>query len=127
MRSRLGGLGCGELSPYDCWAYAQTYLRGRTLLILARYNTFYVLYPIGITSECTLIYQALGPAASIDPLFRYFLIAVLVIYVPGMFHYSRCDAKLRNPVSDLRFYRLLCAVHAHDCSAPEGPPWEEAG
>lgn len=85
MRSRLGGLGCGELSPYDCWAYAQTYLRGRTLLILARYNTFYVLYPIGITSECTLIYQALGPAASIDPLFRYFLIAVLVIYVPGMF------------------------------------------
>lgn len=49
-----------------------------------RYNTFYVLYPIGIASECTLIVQALGPAAEIDPLFRYFLIAVLVIYVPGM-------------------------------------------
>lgn len=50
-----------------------------------RYNTFYVLYPIGISSECTLIFQALRPAAEIDPLFQYFLIAVLVIYVPGMF------------------------------------------
>lgn len=57
--------------------------------ILCRYNTFYVLYPIGITSECTLIYQALGPAAGIEPLFSYFLIAVLVIYVPGMFLLSR--------------------------------------
>lgn len=75
MRCRRGGLGCGEFvfGYVCCWA----------ILILDRYNTFYVLYPIGITSECTLIYQALGPAAGIDPLFRYFLIAVLVIYVPG--------------------------------------------
>ncbi|KAJ5155208.1 Protein-tyrosine phosphatase-like PTPLA [Penicillium capsulatum] len=50
-----------------------------------RYNTFYVLYPIGITSECTLIFQALRPAAEINPLFQYFLIAVLVIYVPGSY------------------------------------------
>lgn len=55
-------------------------------MLCSRYNTFYVLYPIGISSECTLIYQALGPAAGIDPLFRYFLIAVLVIYVPGVFY-----------------------------------------
>jgi len=44
-----------------------------------------VLYPIGISSECTLIYKALGPAGAVNPLFQYFLIAVLVIYVPGMF------------------------------------------
>ncbi|KAF7712609.1 Uncharacterized protein PECH_003010 [Penicillium ucsense] len=50
-----------------------------------RYNTFYVLYPIGITSECTLIFKALGPAGAVDPLFQYFLIAVLVIYVPGSY------------------------------------------
>ncbi|KAJ5899742.1 hypothetical protein N7495_004486 [Penicillium taxi] len=50
-----------------------------------RYNTFYVLYPIGISSECTLIFQALRPAAEVDPLFRWFLIAVLVIYVPGSY------------------------------------------
>lgn len=56
------------------------------LMLCVRYNTFYVLYPIGISSECTLIYQALGPAAGIDPMFRYFLIAVLVIYIPGVYY-----------------------------------------
>ncbi|CAG8421368.1 unnamed protein product [Penicillium salamii] len=50
-----------------------------------RYNTFYILYPIGITSECTLIVQALGPAAELNPLFQYALIAILVIYVPGSY------------------------------------------
>ncbi|KAJ5105286.1 Protein-tyrosine phosphatase-like [Penicillium alfredii] len=50
-----------------------------------RYNTFYVLYPIGISSECTLILQALGPAAELNPLFQYALIAILVIYVPGSY------------------------------------------
>lgn len=50
-----------------------------------RYNTFYVLYPIGISSECTLIFKALAPAAQIDPLFRWALIAILAIYVPGSY------------------------------------------
>lgn len=59
-----------------------------------RYNTFYILYPIGISCECTLIYKALEPAASSGPFYpagyngpayKYFLIAVLAIYVPGMF------------------------------------------
>jgi very-long-chain (3R)-3-hydroxyacyl-CoA dehydratase len=50
-----------------------------------RYNTFYVLYPIGITSECTLIVQALGPAGALNPLFQYALVAILVIYVPGVY------------------------------------------
>lgn len=53
-------------------------------LVLTRYNTFYIFYPIGISSECTLIFQALGPAGELSPLFRYLLIAILVIYVPGM-------------------------------------------
>ncbi|KAJ5776089.1 uncharacterized protein N7511_001100 [Penicillium nucicola] len=50
-----------------------------------RYNTFYVLYPIGISSECTLIIKALGPAGSINPLFRFGLIAILAIYIPGSY------------------------------------------
>ncbi|OQD73282.1 hypothetical protein PENDEC_c016G03326 [Penicillium decumbens] len=50
-----------------------------------RYNTFYVLYPIGISSECTLIFKALGPAAEITPLFRWALLAILAIYVPGSY------------------------------------------
>jgi very-long-chain (3R)-3-hydroxyacyl-CoA dehydratase len=61
---------------------------GLTGFALTRYNTFYVFYPIGISSECTLIFQALGPAGELSPLFRYLLIAILVIYVPGMFFCS---------------------------------------
>ncbi|KAJ5832995.1 Protein-tyrosine phosphatase-like PTPLA [Penicillium riverlandense] len=50
-----------------------------------RYNTFYVLYPIGISSECTLIFQALAPAANISPVFPYALTVILIIYVPGSY------------------------------------------
>ncbi|CAG7926696.1 unnamed protein product [Penicillium olsonii] len=60
-------------------------VEGSSVADFCRYNTFYILYPIGITSECTLIVQALGPAAELDPLFQYALIAILVIYVPGSY------------------------------------------
>ncbi len=49
-----------------------------------RYNTFYVLYPLGISSECWLIYLALEPSAKTWPLYNMVLKAVLVIYIPGM-------------------------------------------
>lgn len=49
-----------------------------------RYNTFYVLYPLGISCECWLVYKATGPAAELNPLIAYGLWAVLAIYVPGM-------------------------------------------
>jgi very-long-chain (3R)-3-hydroxyacyl-CoA dehydratase len=49
-----------------------------------RYNTFYVLYPIGISSECIMVWKALKPAAEWNPLYWWFLVVVLVIYVPGM-------------------------------------------
>lgn len=48
-----------------------------------RYNTFFVLYPLGITSECALIWYATGPAGQLNPLFQYALYAILAIYVPG--------------------------------------------
>lgn len=76
-----------------------------------RYNTFYVLYPIGITSECTLIYQALGPAAGIDPLFQYFLIAVLVIYVPGRFQCSSAGCNERGLLLTLFIQVPMCCTH----------------
>lgn len=75
-RCLAGGLGCGRF-----------FLSGLAFGVVAdlcRYNTFYILYPIGITSECTLIVQALGPAGDLNPLFQYALVAILVIYVPGM-------------------------------------------
>ncbi|KAL4935476.1 hypothetical protein BDV06DRAFT_206939 [Aspergillus oleicola] len=50
-----------------------------------RYNTFYILYPVGISSECALSYKALSPAAKAQPLFYWGIVAVLVIYVPGSY------------------------------------------
>jgi very-long-chain (3R)-3-hydroxyacyl-CoA dehydratase len=50
-----------------------------------RYNTFMVLYPLGISSECWLVYQAIEPASKIDERLGYALWAVLAIYVPGSY------------------------------------------
>ncbi|KAL4792094.1 tyrosine phosphatase-like protein [Aspergillus venezuelensis] len=50
-----------------------------------RYNTFYILYPVGISSECALSYKALAPAAKTLPLAYWGIVAVLVIYVPGSY------------------------------------------
>ena len=54
-------------------------------LTWVRYSTFFVLYPMGITSECMLIYGATIPAGqrgAFEPLILY---GILAIYVPGMF------------------------------------------
>ncbi|KAL4872913.1 hypothetical protein BDV12DRAFT_192846 [Aspergillus spectabilis] len=55
------------------------------LLGWCRYNTFYVLYPIGISSECTLAVKALPQAVDVHPLYWGLIVAVLVIYVPGSY------------------------------------------
>jgi len=50
-----------------------------------RYNTFFVLYPLGISSECWLVYKAIGPAGEWSQLYAYYLIGVLLVYVPGSY------------------------------------------
>jgi len=50
-----------------------------------RYNTFFVLYPIGISSECLLMYLALVPAAKQGKGIDLLLKIVLAIYVPGSY------------------------------------------
>lgn len=54
-------------------------------LMWLRYNTFFVLYPIGISSECALMYLALGPAQEGKTGYDWVLKAVLAIYVPGSY------------------------------------------
>ncbi|CAI4217860.1 unnamed protein product [Parascedosporium putredinis] len=54
-------------------------------LVWLRYNTFYVLYPLGISSEAWLVYKAIGPAAGLNELFPIALYAILAIYVPGSY------------------------------------------
>lgn len=50
-----------------------------------RYNTFFVLYPIGISSEVVLMYLALEPAKDGKTGYDWLLKAVIAIYVPGSY------------------------------------------
>src|SRR6187402_1985849 len=52
-------------------------------LVWLRYNTFFVLYPIGILSESYLIWAATEDAMHFNPLFAYGLYTILLIYIPG--------------------------------------------
>lgn len=75
------------------------------LELIIRYNTFYILYPVGIASECTLVYRALGPAAEIGALWWFFAV-VLAVYVPGMpFPLSTCVAD--NPGSYILYTHMI--------------------
>ena len=50
-----------------------------------RYNTFYVLYPLGIGSEMMLVWKASGPAGRQSRLGQWALWGILGLYVPGKF------------------------------------------
>ncbi|KAG4432670.1 hypothetical protein IFR05_011848 [Cadophora sp. M221] len=50
-----------------------------------RYNLFHVLYPLGISSECWLIYKAIEPAKEIRQELAWLLQLILFIYVPGSY------------------------------------------
>lgn len=54
-------------------------------LMWLRYNTFFVLYPIGISSEVILMYLAIEPAQDGKTGYEWVLKAVLAIYVPGSY------------------------------------------
>ena len=48
-----------------------------------RYNTFFVLYPLGIGSECWLVWRAVEPSKDFGLGLEWVLTAVLLIYIPG--------------------------------------------
>ncbi|MCJ1355935.1 MAG: hypothetical protein MMC33_005928 [Icmadophila ericetorum] len=50
-----------------------------------RYNTFYILYPLGIASEVGLIWKATKPAGKENSLYAYAMNAIMAIYVPGSY------------------------------------------
>jgi len=50
-----------------------------------RYNTFYILYPLGISSECWLIYKAIEPARRVRQEYAWALQLILFVYVPGSY------------------------------------------
>lgn len=69
------------------YSYYVTNILGRTpgFLTWLRYNTFFVLYPLGAGSEAVCIFRALSEAKEFNINYYYFLVAVLLTYPPGMF------------------------------------------
>ncbi|KAF8249588.1 PTPLA-domain-containing protein [Wilcoxina mikolae CBS 423.85] len=51
-----------------------------------RYNTFFVLYPLGAGSEAWCIYRALPEAWRLSRGYYWFLVVILVTYLPGLFN-----------------------------------------
>jgi very-long-chain (3R)-3-hydroxyacyl-CoA dehydratase len=54
------------------------------VLVNGRYTTFWVLYPIGVGAEMWLTGSALKEAYAWNPLYAYYMVAVMVGYIPGM-------------------------------------------
>ncbi|KAK7205424.1 tyrosine phosphatase-like protein [Myxozyma melibiosi] len=50
-----------------------------------RYNTFFVLYPSGVTSELLVVYASLDDAKQFSVLYYYLLIAIMISYIPGFY------------------------------------------
>lgn len=71
-----------EVIRYSFFAFNLT---GNTpdFLVWLRYNSFFVLYPVGILSECGLIWAAVEPAHEESQFLALGLYAVLLIYIPG--------------------------------------------
>lgn len=73
------------------------------LLTWFRYNTFFVLYPLGISSECWLINRSREPAAQIDEKLEWGLWAILAIYVPGAYYlYTYMIVQRRKALRNLK-------------------------
>jgi very-long-chain (3R)-3-hydroxyacyl-CoA dehydratase len=83
-----------------------------------RYNTFFLLYPLGISSECWLIYKAIAPAKRLRQEYAWVLQLILFIYIPGKL--SKLDWRLW-----LILFRILRSLHTHDGATQKGCAGEE--
>lgn len=63
-----------------------------------RYNTFFVLYPLGVASECWLLYSAIPPASKLDERYGYAIWAILATYIPGFYMLFTHMLKQRSKV-----------------------------
>ncbi|KAF2004221.1 protein tyrosine phosphatase [Amniculicola lignicola CBS 123094] len=74
-----------EVVRYGFFVFSLSGMGVPGLVTWLRYNTFIILYPLGISSECWLIYKSIAPSAQVSPLLPYGLYAILAIYVPGAY------------------------------------------
>lgn len=76
--------GITEVVRYSYYALA---LKGAVphYLTWLRYSMFYVLYPLGVASEVSIIYKSLGAAQLASPWYKYFLVGTMFTYPPGLY------------------------------------------
>ena len=75
-----------EVIRYSYFAVNLAWGRVPYLLTWLRYNSFFVLYPLGIASECWLVWLAMGPARQMwGEVGVWALRAILAVYVPGSY------------------------------------------
>jgi len=78
-----------EVIRYSYFATNLGYGRVPGWLLWLRYNTFFVLYPLGISSECWLVWLAIRPARRYNAALEWGLKLVLFVYIPGMWYRAR--------------------------------------
>ena len=77
-----------EVIRYSYFAVNLAYGSVPDFLTWLRYNTFFVLYPLGISSECWLVYQAIAPAKTWNAAYEWVLKLIIFVYIPGMFRHG---------------------------------------
>ena len=93
-----------EVIRYGYFAYSLHFGSVPSWLTWLRYNTFFVLYPMGISSECWLVYSDTGPARKQwGQELEWALYAILAIYVPGAYVlYTHMMAQRRKVLRGLK-------------------------
>ncbi|KFA68833.1 hypothetical protein S40285_01150, partial [Stachybotrys chlorohalonatus IBT 40285] len=91
-----------EVIRYSYFALTLSGFQPRFLTWL-RYNTFFVLYPLGISSECALLWLATEPAGQRSELAKWVLYTVLLVYIPGSYTlYTYMMSQRRKVLRDLK-------------------------
>ena len=72
-----------EVVRYSYFAANIGYGRVPAWLTWLRYNAFFLLYPMGISSECWLIWSSIEPAKPYNAAWEWVLKAILFVYIPG--------------------------------------------
>ncbi|KAM0722563.1 hypothetical protein Q7P37_002004 [Cladosporium fusiforme] len=93
-----------EVIRYGYFAYSLHFGAVPSWLTWLRYNTFFILYPMGISSECWLVYSATEPARKqYGQEYEWALYAILAVYVPGAYVlYTHMMAQRRKVLKGLK-------------------------
>ena len=107
-----------EMIRYSYFVLNLAYGRVPPALVWLRYNTFFALYPLGISSEWWLVRCAIEPARRTYGIgAEYLLRAALLIYVPGPSAWLVQWVVVNGSLTSS--HRELCLVYTHDGPAKE--------